>query len=311
MLHFNDNLVELQQKAAGKKRAETLLADLCFQKTKLEQKASELEKIKLDEQKDVDRLEGRSLSAFFYGVFGTKEEILDKEKKEAYAARVKYDAAVQELEAVTYEITKYENEVRQLQGCEERYENLLKEKTEAVKTSSTTYALDILKLEEQISDIENQKVEIQEAVREGMNALSIARSVQQSLKEAGDCATWDMFGGGLLADLAKHDALDQAQGKVEKLQLQLRRYKTELSDVTIHADIKVNIEGFLQFADFFFDGLFIDWEVRDQINRSKSQIENTINQINQVQSKLNSMIEHAEEEQGKLQKEIEDIVVRA
>ena len=51
-------------------------------------------------RQDVDRLEGRSLSAFFYNVIGKMDEKLTQEKQEAYAARVKYDAAARELAGI-------------------------------------------------------------------------------------------------------------------------------------------------------------------------------------------------------------------
>lgn len=73
----------------------------------------------------------------------------------------------------------------------------------------------------------------------------------------------------MLSDMVKHSHLDEAQQRVKYLQVQLRRFKTELTDVTIHADIQVSIDGFLRFADYFFDGLFADWAVLDKINNPK------------------------------------------
>ena len=43
------------------------------------------------------------------------------------------------------------------------------------------------------------------------------------------------MGGGLMADLAKYEELDDAQEQIEQLQVELRRFKTELSDVEITA----------------------------------------------------------------------------
>lgn len=45
-----------------------------------------LEKAKQSEQADVDRLEGRTLAAFFYNAIGKMEEKLTQERREAYAA---------------------------------------------------------------------------------------------------------------------------------------------------------------------------------------------------------------------------------
>ena len=53
-----------------------------------------------------------------------------------------------------------------------------------------------------------------------------------------------MLGGGLLVDLAKYDDLDKAQEQVEQLQEDLPRFKTELTDVTVEAELQVSIDAF-------------------------------------------------------------------
>ena len=123
--------------------------------------------------------------------------------------------------------------------------------------------------------------------------------------------TWDLLGGGLLADMAKHSHLDEAQGAIERLQSQLRCFKTELADVTIHADMQVNVDGFLRFADYFFDGLFADWAVMDKISQSQSQVQSTKNQIDSVLSRLNSMMSAAEREQAQTKSQLDALVLEA
>ena len=102
-------------------------------------------------------------------------------------------------------------------------------------------------------------------------------------------STWDIVGGGLLVDIAKHRELDHAQEQVEQLQIDLRRFKTELVDVEITAELQVSVDGFLKFADFFFDGLFADWAVLDHIKQAQEQVENTKQQIEQVLAMLNTV----------------------
>ena len=94
MTFYDEQLQNLQQQVARKAHLETVLRDLHNQKKELDIKVADLNRVKQDEQTDVDRLEGHSLAAFFYAVVGKKEEKLDKERKEAYTAYVKYDAAV-------------------------------------------------------------------------------------------------------------------------------------------------------------------------------------------------------------------------
>ena len=115
----------------------------------------------------------------------------------------------------------------------------------------------------------------------------------------------------IIADLAKHSKLDEAQAAVEYLQSQLRAFRTELADVTISADFQVNIDGFLRFADFFFDGLFADWAVMDQISKSQQQVQSTRGQIAQVLSRLEEMLHRAQAEQSAAQTELDALVLGA
>ena len=111
MTRYDDQLRELQRQVSRSKQLEARLSELRSQKNILSQQVKELEAIKLDEQKDVDRLEGRSLAAFFYNVIGKMDEKLDAERREAYVARVKYDAAVRELAGVEADLRSCETEL--------------------------------------------------------------------------------------------------------------------------------------------------------------------------------------------------------
>lgn len=308
-MYYNDQLIELQQQVATKKRLDAILNDLENRQRELEKKVRELEVTKDIEEEDVERLEGRSLANFFYSIIGKKGDMLDKERQEAYAAQVKYDAAMKELNAVEEDIKRRRAKLSSLSGCEERYRQMFQEKKAAIKKSNSLEAETIFQLEERIASLENQKKEIQEALRAGATAQQTVSSISVSLNDAKDWSTWDMLGGGLVSDIAKHSHLDDAQYYVEQLQMQLSRFKTELTDVTIYADIKVNIDGFLKFADFCFDGLFTDLTVRNRISDSLDQINNTSGQINKVMKRLEGMYSAAEKEQKKLKANIEEIVM--
>ena len=308
MTYYDEKLQQLQEQMARSKQLEAMIKELRNQRDSLTAQVRELESIKLEEQADVDRLEGRSLAAFFYNVIGKMDEQLDKERQEAYAARVKYDAAARELEGVEADLRRYESELSALRGCEHRYDEVLKEKADAIKAAGGSNGEEILKLEERNAFLESQKKELQEAISAGNAALSTTQQVLSSLDSAEGWGTWDLFGGGLVADLAKHSHLDEAQGDIEQLQSQLRRFKTELADVTIQADMQVNVDGFLRFADYFFDGLFADWAVLDKINQSQSQVQNTKSQIAGVLSRLDSMMRTLEQEQVQIKSKLDTLV---
>ncbi len=236
---YDNELRQLQQQVKRRAYLENRLSDLRTQNTQLNSKTAQLLAIKVNEQADVDRLEGRSLAAFFYKVAGKKDEKLDKEREEAYAAAVKYDVAVREHEAVKSDIEFCLKELKELTGCEEKYRQLLEQKKASVKISSSEQAERIIALEERLAALENREKEINEAIFAGREAEKFARQARLSIVEARNHGTWDMLGGGLLADLAKHSALDEAQELIEQLQIRLRRFNTELSDIDINTDIRV------------------------------------------------------------------------
>ena len=96
MTNYREQLKDLQQKYYQKGHLENLVAQLEKEYEEVKKRVFLYEAQMKQEQADVDKLEGRSLSAFFAGLRGNKEERLDKERQEARAARVKYDMAVLE-----------------------------------------------------------------------------------------------------------------------------------------------------------------------------------------------------------------------
>lgn len=308
MSRYDEQLRQLQAQCARKKRLEATAAELRAQQSTYTARAQELEQSFREEQADVDRLEGRSLSAFFYNVIGKMDEKLTQEKQEAYAARVKYDAVARELAGIQEDLRRCEADLYALQGCESRYAAVLEEKARAVKAAGGPAAEKILDLEERTAYLESQERELREAIEAGYAALESADQVLSSLDSAESWGTWDLVGGGLITDLVKYSHLDAAQASVECLQSQLRRFKTELADVTIDADFQVSIDGFLRVADYLFDGIFADWAVLDQIHHSQEQVETTRSQICTLVNHLQDLLDQTAGEAAGLQNEIGHLV---
>ena len=70
-------LKNLQQQTLEKRRLDARLRELYAQRETLQKQTEELEQARQKEQADVDRLEGRSLAAFFYYTVGRLDEKLD------------------------------------------------------------------------------------------------------------------------------------------------------------------------------------------------------------------------------------------
>lgn len=304
-----DNLQQVQGKLFEKKRLEAKLSVLRSQNRSLELRVAELKRELESQQADVLRLERVTLSAIFYSLIGKKEERLDKEKQESYGAKLKYDTAALEQRQVCSQIQDMEEQLRELAGIENRYTQLLQEKTQEIRNSGTPQAEELLQLERRITEKQSQKKEISEAIFAGNQAMNTVNEILTDLNDAEGWGIWDLAGGGLMSDLVKHNCLDEAQENVQKLQGELLRFKTELADVSVDAQLQVRVDGFLRFADYFFDGLFADWTVLDHINESQGEVIKVQSQIRQLLSNLTAMLNGINEEITALEQEKKKLVV--
>jgi len=306
---MRDEISLLQAQLTYKKRLEAMLAELRSQQRPLQEKVTQLEAVMKKERGDVDRLEGHSMAAFFYAMTGQREEKLDEERREYYTARAKFDTARRELEAIEQDIESTEEDLQDLADCEERYAQALERKRQAIEVSGTPESDALLGNERTLQFLKGQDRELEEAITAGTTALQTTADVLQNIESAKDWAAFDILGGGILADLAKHDKLDEAQKSVEQLQVELQRFNKELSDVSIRADIQVSIDGLLKFADYFFDGIFADAAVLDKIRQSQNQVEQTRESLLDILRQLHTRQEDIRSQILKLQKEVDHLIV--
>lgn len=306
---MRDELALLGAQLTYKKRLEAMLKELRAQEEPLSRKVETLEEIMLQERKDVDRLEGRSLAAFVYYALGKKEEKLDAERREYYAARVKYDAAARELEAIRQDIESTEEDLQDLQDCEARYTVALEQKRIAIENAGLPESGEILAKGRTLNILHCQEQELAEALSAGNAALRAADDVEDSLRSAMDWSTLDLLGGGLLVDAAKHEKLDEAQKSIEELQVHLQKFNMELADVTIRTNVQVNIDTMLKFADYFFDNIFTDAAVMDRVKQAHIQVEQTRDQILGVLRQLQTKLDEVRHGQAKAKAELDALVV--
>ena len=304
-------LKELQQMIASKPSLGAKLRELERQRAEYDRRVVSMRVAFREEQADVEKLEGRSLANYFFQVVGKLDDKLTKERQEAYAARVKLDAAERELAAIDGDIQDLYAQLSDVRRAQEQYNAAILQKHIDVRDSNTTEGERLREMDAALASLEAYRKEIREAINAGSGAQATADRILGELESADNWNTWDMFGGGgMITHMAKHSHLDQAQDLTEELQQKLRRFKTELADIQITADSQVNIDGFLRFADYFFDGLFVDWSVGNRIKQSRTSISDTRKQITRTLDQLNAMEQETLRQIERLQKEQTDLLVR-
>ncbi|MBU5482627.1 hypothetical protein [Blautia sp. MSJ-19] len=135
-------------------------------------------------------------------------------------------------------------------------------------------------------DIEKEK---REAVEAGQRALSSLRKARENLNSAKNWGLADMFGGGFFTTMVKHSKMEQARQNMEQAKFALRNFSKELNDVNMTCNLNIDTGDFLSFADYFFDGFFVDWMVQDRINNAKYQVEEAIRRTEYIVNQLQCM----------------------
>ena len=128
--------------------------------------------------------------------------------------------------------------------------------------------------------------EVREAIQAGERALNSLREAKSNLDSARNWGIFNMLGGGFITDVIKHSKMENASSCMENAKYDLQIFQRELKDVYISLDMKVDVGGFLSFADFFFDGFVADYLVQTRIGEARRQVNEAIDQVERILAEL-------------------------
>lgn len=136
---------------------------------------------------------------------------------------------------------------------------------------------------------ELERKEIREAIMAGERALASLRLAKEKLDSARNWGIFDLLGGGFITDMIKHSKLNDASSYVENAKRDLLVFQRELRDVQVMRDIRIEVGGFLSFADFFFDGLVADYLVQSKISEARQQVNDAIYRVEGLLGQLKNV----------------------
>ena len=128
--------------------------------------------------------------------------------------------------------------------------------------------------------------EIREAIRAGERALDSLKEANRQLNSAGNWGLVDIFGGNTISGLMKHMKVNNASRCVDDARRDLATFRDELGDIRDMENLNIDIDGFLTFADFFFDGFVADIFVQSKIRKGQQQVGEAIRRVEDILSTL-------------------------
>ncbi|MEE0966072.1 MAG: hypothetical protein U0L85_03370 [Bacilli bacterium] len=234
----------------------------------------EKEKVLLKENKDVEELEKMSFKSIFYSILGNKDKQLESEKYEAIQASLEY-------QRVLYNYNIKKEEVNKLEIRINNEENIVQE-LEDLQLKVNIDNKDIIKYRDQITKIQSQLKEINEAIETGEIAKEALETVRLFLNKADGWSTVDVLGGNFLSDIIKRENLQKAQEHLQLSQNKIEKFERELKDVTLEKVVIPVFDEFDYILDVVFDNIFTDWSIKNKISQSLQQVNNTVSCIEKV-----------------------------
>ena len=272
----------LRQRLDRMTQLETAMGDLIVQRIELGVKVRELEAVKNSIE---SKAAGGSLAHFFYDVVYHRGEMMELEDAiRVSTAGVKYDIALKEHGYVCQLIDRFQAERDTHNYSYQEYDAARSRKIAHFKSLGKENVDELIDLEEHIEGYAKQLREIEEAKLAGEKALATAGELIDGLNSTDSLGVFKFEGQRSAEEWIA--IFDEAQGWIEKLQIELRDFKTELADVTINSDIRRSSDDYLKFADGFLDLLFSDWAIQKQRAETRYYVEDLRDSVQAMLAQL-------------------------
>lgn len=297
---------QLRKASRLKEQSQLLNSQIKLTQQEIDQHTAALNQIR----SKLDKLDGFSFMNMIRTWTGQQDELRAEKIDKAAVLELKMNEANKMQVDLTEDNIQVKDKLAQIDevALQQALQQVLSKKKKYLQLHDPAQAarLEYLANEEMLT--KQLIIEIQEAEEAGEVALTKLGQAAASLHSASGYSTWDtFFGGGLIATHLKHDALDQSENYLHSAQIALQRFHNELLDVHEMSTKSLHVEtdGFVKFADYFFDDIFSAWSVhskistaREQVSRVQDDVHNTIWRLQDKHNKadyyLQTIIEEKE-----------------
>lgn len=132
--------------------------------------------------------------------------------------------------------------------------------------------------------------QLDSAIEAGKKVLDCLVQAQQQLDDIHTEKIFERISQGIFRRIIWNPRrIDEANQTIQKAKDLLIVFRRELRYIEVSSQLKIEIEGFVTFADFFFDSLLADWYVQSRLKKSSEEVEDAMRQISDILEKLYAM----------------------
>ena len=279
---MRESLEILKEKVERRTALKLILRNLQAEKETL---SKELFSLKIDahnEQVDVDTLNTFSLKNVFYAMTGKKEDLLEKERSEARAAKEKYNAATFHFDQVLQQIDLNRDTILSLHGCEAVYWQHLQNAMNDAENCKDVW------IQDAFSTRLNQLIQVCESVlQNGCEAIDYSDEVQKTLLNVRD---WNRH----LPDASWHITmpgyLGGAMMKIENFRKQIQMLMEDLEVLPLPSRTFDNTKDIFVFPENYFRELTGRIGASERLNEADNAIVNAVKRIKCILQDVESVL---------------------
>ncbi|MBQ9824197.1 MAG: hypothetical protein IJM63_06835, partial [Solobacterium sp.] len=131
--------------------------------------------------------------------------------------------------------------------------------------------------------------EVAEAVNAANDALYYLSNAEEVLNKARNWGIADIMGGGMIITAVKRQRMREAQNELRKAKNAMSRLNRELLDLDGWASMDIQVDDFLEIADYVFDNFWTDMMSQSRINNARNQVANAIEQVEGILDALSEL----------------------
>ncbi len=124
--------------------------------------------------------------------------------------------------------------------------------------------------------------DITEAIFAAEDALQHLYQAKKYLKKASNWGIFDIFAGGFITSMIKHNHIDNAQDEIQYAKVALGNLSRELQDVDDYIKVDIEIDTFVKLTDYFIDNFISDLFVQSKITSASKQVDEAIYETENV-----------------------------
>lgn len=278
-------------------RAATRAAGLAQEVERERLAYDELRLRKVDEQLDIDRLEGRSVERLLASMRGQHDLQLQEEQAELQIVLLEMAVHAEAQDQLMAELAAAEIDAAKLPAAREWFDAELALREAQLIAAGDQAGRDLAALADREIVLGSRLIEITEASDAAEGVAEVLARADRNLRRARvtswvDMARGSMLSGeGIIRSSYKHKFFDDAAADIAEIHHGLARLRSELTDLDALREVEVHTPGVhLWNFDVWLDNIFADWLVHRRIIASVESVRAAAEHVDLLRRQLNERI---------------------